>query len=384
MNGRALVLASLAGLVTAGAITRRGSRSQLTWSEERAARLAAPIPSTWYHLTDRAKFRLDPRFTPSDNALAIEDRSGRPGIYLGSDVERWVNGSGYWRPFVAEFHVDPSITEDPGVGGRWGGELFVPAASFGKLTLQRVIPLDAWAREHYGSHGWIEGALGREFDTGTPIVERGWDEPVKPPPFRGWRYPGPDVRDMPADEIRRLRAQLRKARPRGSRGTLPRPGKRASDAVMSRLGRARAREVLAEGGCDAWDPEYQEARFYHVAPVESLPAIRARGLRPDQREPGFVGFQEWSKGRVFLSAGEDARSYWERVMHDSTRRTWTSAEWVTLRIRAGSPAYTKVQHDWKAEHPCSFYVESTIPPKDLEIQDAAGTWVSLAGWTNPR
>jgi hypothetical protein len=212
VSGRVLALGGVAALAVAGLATRHGSRSQFTWSEEHAARQAAPIPSTWYHLTDRAKFKLDPRFAPADNALAMEDRSGRPGIYLGSDVERWVNGFGYWRPFVAEFHVDPSVVEDSGVGGRWGGEMFVPASSFGKIRLQRVIPLDAWAREHYGSHGWIEGTLERGFDTGKPIVERKWNEPVKPPPFRGWRYPGPDVRDMSKVEVDRLKKQLRQAK----------------------------------------------------------------------------------------------------------------------------------------------------------------------------
>lgn len=98
MSGRVLALGGVAALAVAGLATRHGSRSQFTWSEEHAARQAAPIPSTWYHLTDRAKFKLDPRFAPADNALAMEDRSGRPGIYLGSDVERWVNGFGYWRP----------------------------------------------------------------------------------------------------------------------------------------------------------------------------------------------------------------------------------------------------------------------------------------------
>ena len=208
MNGRDLVLGGTAALAVVGVLSKRhGSRSQLTWAEERAARAAAPIPSTWYHLTDRAKFRLDSRFTPADNALAIEDRSRRPGIYLGSDVERWVNGYGYWRPFVAEFSVDPSVVGDVGVGGRWGGELFVPATSFGKLALQRVTPLDAWARERYGGHGWIEEALGKEFDTGAPITAKDWERS-----FRGWRYPGPDVREMSTTEVRRLKSDLRKVK----------------------------------------------------------------------------------------------------------------------------------------------------------------------------
>jgi hypothetical protein len=89
-------------------------------------------------LTDRAKFKLNPKFAPADNAVAIEDRSGVPGIYLGTDVEKWVNGFGYWRPFVVEFKVDPSVLKDPGVHGRYGGEMFVPATSFDKLSIVRV------------------------------------------------------------------------------------------------------------------------------------------------------------------------------------------------------------------------------------------------------
>lgn len=165
--------------------------------------------STWYHLTDRAKFKLDPKFAPSDNAVAIEDRSGRPGIYLGADVEKWVNGFGYWRPFVVEFKVDPSVVSDPGVHGRYGGEMFVPATSFDKLTIQRVIPIDAYAREEYGEPGWIEGDLGVEFDTGTPIPSRGkpgWAEAYKK--YKGYRYPGPDVRRMPSADVARLKKQL--------------------------------------------------------------------------------------------------------------------------------------------------------------------------------
>ncbi len=172
MNGRALALVSVAGLVAAGLVARRGSRSQPTWEEERQARAADPISSTWYHLTDRAKFKLDMKFMPGDNSIGVVDRSGRPGIYLAPDVEPWLNGQGYWRPFVAEFGVDPSVRDDPGVHGRWGGEMFVPAASFGKLVLQRVIPLDAHAREVYGDYGWIEEALGRTFDTNEPVAVR--------------------------------------------------------------------------------------------------------------------------------------------------------------------------------------------------------------------
>ncbi len=169
--------------------------------------------STWYHLTERAKFKLDPNFAPSDNAVAVVDRSGQPGIYLGPDVERWVNGFGYWRPFVVEFQVDPSVTKDPGVHGRYGGEMFVPATSFDKLKILRVIPIDAHCREEFGDYGWIEGELGVTFDTGEPIPRQGtpeWVEAQKK--LKGYRYPGPDVRNMPSADTNRLKQQLRKAK----------------------------------------------------------------------------------------------------------------------------------------------------------------------------
>lgn len=160
----------------------------------------------WYHLTSRARFKLDPHFAPADNAVAIEDRSGRPGIYLGSDVERWVNGFGYWRPFVVEILVDSSVQDE---GGRYGGEMFVPASSFDKLTIQRVIPLDALCREQFHDYGWIESELGREFDTGNPIPER-YQERHKA--LQGYHYNGPDVRNMPMAEAHRLAADLRRVK----------------------------------------------------------------------------------------------------------------------------------------------------------------------------
>lgn len=187
------------------------ARRLLSYNLDSQVRVA--MPTTWYHLTDRSKFKLDPKFTPEDNAIAIEDRSGKPGIYLGPDVELWVNGHNYWRPFVVEFRVDPSVKNDPGVHGRYGGEMFVPATSFDKLSITRVIPIDAYAREQYGEPGWIESELGVEFDTGLPVPRRGapgWAEAYKK--YRGYRYSGPDVRSMASSEVNRLKKQLRQVK----------------------------------------------------------------------------------------------------------------------------------------------------------------------------
>lgn len=157
-----------------------------------------------YHLTDNPKFKLDPNRAPEDNAASIVDRSGNKGIYLAKDVEQWVNGHGYWRPFVAEIRVDRSALEHDNLG-RWGGEVFIPADHFDKLSVLRLIPLDAHAREWYDTHGWLESSLGREFDTGNPIKTGMMDRPHS---FGGYKYPH-DVRTLPSSEVSRLKKEFR-------------------------------------------------------------------------------------------------------------------------------------------------------------------------------
>lgn len=155
-------------------------------------------PVKLYHITSNANFKLNPNFAPQDNAVSITDRSGNKGIYLAPDVESWVNGKGYVRPFVAEILVDPSALEHDRIG-RYGGEVFIPADQFDKLKVNRVVPLDVIAREEFGSHGWIEREHGHEFDTGNKITAKDWEYP-----FRGYKYDR-DVRDMSPDEKKQLK-----------------------------------------------------------------------------------------------------------------------------------------------------------------------------------
>lgn len=172
------------------------------------------FPLVWYHLTDRSRFRLDPKFAPEDATFALEDRSGQRGVYLSPEPDVWLASHGYWRPFVAEFIVDQAVVDDRGVHGRWGGEMFVPASSFGRLRLHRVIPLDAYARERFNEPGWIESALGRAFDTGEPLPTVGSPEWIAlRRAMRGYRYDGPDVRDLSTESVSVLKRQLRQALP---------------------------------------------------------------------------------------------------------------------------------------------------------------------------
>ncbi|MCW2929909.1 MAG: hypothetical protein JWM19_871 [Actinomycetia bacterium] len=161
---------------------------------------AVPEHETWYHLTDNPRFALNPEHEPEDNSISIHQRSGK-GIYLTRSPESWINGHDYVRPYVAEFHVHPAVHEHD-ANGRWGGELYVPAEHYDKLHLHRVIPVDAHAREEYREPGWIESHHRTAFDTGNPVPDLG------KPGWRlqeGYRYPGPDVRDMPAADVDRHR-----------------------------------------------------------------------------------------------------------------------------------------------------------------------------------
>ena len=159
-------------------------------------------PVKLYHITNKPNFKLNPNHAPEDNAISIQDRSGHKGIYLTPDVEPWVNGHGYIRPFVAEIYADPSALDHDTVG-RWGGEIFIPADQFDKLKVHRVIPLDAFAREEYGEHGWIETSHGHEFDTGKEIPPQSFMQAYELP-FKGYKY-DKDTRNMSPDEVKRIK-----------------------------------------------------------------------------------------------------------------------------------------------------------------------------------
>lgn len=158
-------------------------------------------PLTLYHLTNEPRFELKQDFTPEDNSISIFGRHDINGIYLTDQhgVGNWLLGKGYWRPFVVEISADPSVKELDRVG-RWQGEIFVESENFNLLKVNRVIPIDAFAREQYeGANGWIEEALGIEFDTGNPIPEQVGNIPLRP----GYKY-NKDTRTMPEAEVQAL------------------------------------------------------------------------------------------------------------------------------------------------------------------------------------
>src|SRR5262245_44586047 len=146
---------------------------------------------TLYDLTSKPKFKLNPRQVPADNALSISVRD-RPGLYAASgSVERWWNGYQYHRPYVAEIQVPKGVAQEE----RWGGEKFIPGEEMHRATVSRVIPVDAHVRERYGESGWVEDWHGEAFDTGEPLTGGHTM-------FPGYRYEGPDVREMTPEQHR--------------------------------------------------------------------------------------------------------------------------------------------------------------------------------------
>lgn len=252
----------------------------------------------WYHMTDRARFKLDPKFKPQDNAFALEDRSGRPGIYLAPSLERWIVEYGYLRPFVVEVRVDPSVVKDPGVHGRYGGEMFVPAASFGKLSIERVLPFEAYDRERCGTWGNVEEDNGTEFDTGDPIPRQ---THLHQNSHRGYRYPGPDARSMPSSEVQRFRKRLRQSR-----------------KVQSKWGSTHR---LASGL--AWQP----IEYGWSAPAAGHPGSRYEVTRlVDRWKVGFFGPHDRYPQLYIDARGKPYRSPVERVWFDSADDAKQAAE----------------------------------------------------------
>ena len=162
-----------------------------------------PQFDTLYHLTDKRKFKPNPKQVPSDNALTISPRE-RPGLFAASDVEPWWNGHQYHRAYVAEIQVPKGVAQE----GRWGNERFIPGEQMHQATVSRVMPSDAWVRERYGEPGWVESHHGTEFDTGKEIPSH-----YQPGQFRGYTYTGPDVREFTPEQhgehMKRLRSYRR-------------------------------------------------------------------------------------------------------------------------------------------------------------------------------
>ena len=166
-----------------------------------ASKTASGDVDKYLHITDNPHFSPDPSYAPANNTtLGGSMERGLCVSKKEDGVGGWARGYGYMRPYVAEIHV-PKGT-DTGEAG-YGGERFIKAKDFDKAKVHRVIPIDEHVREHYRRPGWIESHLEEPHDD-RKIVTKGLgyrDFEEKLP--QGYRYSGPDVRDMPSSEHRK-------------------------------------------------------------------------------------------------------------------------------------------------------------------------------------
>lgn len=125
--------------------------------------------------------------------------------------------------------------------------------------------------------------------------------------------------------------------------------------------RQQVRSWLDSGICD-------DGLLYHVTRRENIPAIQQHGLQPNQ-PASYAGFEDWSRGKVFFAAGEDALEHWQMLFLTSQRlhRPLRLADMVVLRLRPNSPVYRRIYPDDEANHECSFFTLHAIPPKELEV-----------------
>ena len=161
-----------------------------------AAKVAEAEHESYYHITEDPHFTPDPHRVPSDNALSMSPRTS-PGLFLTKNPNGWAQSHGYQRPYLAEVHVPK------GVGGseRWGNEHFVKGEDLHKVKVHRVIPLDENIREEYGEPGRIETFHQTSHDGRE--MQRNWGHTTfKEPLGAGYKYSGPDVRDMSPDQHR--------------------------------------------------------------------------------------------------------------------------------------------------------------------------------------
>lgn len=150
---------------------------------------------TYYHITDNPDFKPDPNHAPENNGTMGGNFD--PGLFVSKDPSHWMQGYGYWRPYVSELDVP----DDVGDNFQNSPERFIKPEDYDKLQVKRTIPIDAYAREQYGEYGWTEEDSGKDLHTGEPLspsnsVGRLPDYTFENP--RPYKFPGTAM-DHPED-----------------------------------------------------------------------------------------------------------------------------------------------------------------------------------------
>lgn len=214
-----------------------------------AGRVTEGPPEKVWVITSKPKFKLDPNHKAQHNYTQIVDVPDMKGIYVTNDPEYWWNRYQYRRPFIAEITVNGKVPWENVPQG--SHQAFINGVDFGKLKVDRVIPIDEWVHENYQEHGWVEEFHGTTND-GTPLAER---EYGKRPFAKGYRYSGDDVRDMAPEQVKELMRRF---------------------ARYNKVNKALSDDVDFEfkrGGVIAKDDSAELLREFNQQPEELAPAV---------------------------------------------------------------------------------------------------------------
>lgn len=171
-------------------------------------------------------------------------------------------------------------------------------------------------------------------------------------------------------------ASLRLVRPAGGRRS---PPPIQPLAAGRRTGRASPTSAKSKP-----EPEF----IYHVTTAAKLPSIAEHGLVPSRGTGGGVGrygYQDWSRGKVFLTGKRDAFYWHGRVEAHAEDQTddlrGDRAVPVVLRVKnlrrmlqADTVARSEGQDD-------SYFVRRRIPPGQLQVFDGQ-RWVSVERYSD--
>lgn len=151
---------------------REQAEMLLPWQRESAS---------YYHITDNPDFKPDPSFKPENNGTL--GGNFPEGLFVSQHPEHWMQGHGYFRPYVSEIDVPDDVGRDFS-----NSERHIPADQFDKIKVKRTMPVDAYGREVNKEHGWVESETGKDFENGSDLPKAPWGGYGGKTP--DYRYPG--------------------------------------------------------------------------------------------------------------------------------------------------------------------------------------------------
>ena len=166
----------------------------------------AATPGRWFHIADKADFRLNPRKQPELNRTLPAVL--KPGIFLTQFPEKWGGDYGYRRPFIVEFDVPGDV-----VAGSIEGtnEMYVPAEFYDRMRIVKVHTWDGFSRDRWHEPGPVEEMTGINHVTGEPLKSKGF-RPMSRDPWFESPGPGVDARQIQPDLLRQYVADFKKWR----------------------------------------------------------------------------------------------------------------------------------------------------------------------------